>query len=98
VTANPESPISAQDLHLFNEGTHYRLYERLGAQVAAAGTHFSVWAPDAQVVSVIGDWNGWDKGAEPLARRGGSGIWERWVPDVGSGARYKYHIASRYRG
>ncbi|HVT59697.1 MAG TPA: 1,4-alpha-glucan branching protein GlgB [Thermoanaerobaculia bacterium] len=110
-----ESPISEQDLYLFNEGTHYRLHERLGAHprlagaaeagatagtgaAGAAGTHFAVWAPNAQFVSVIGDWNGWNKGADPLARRGGSGIWEGFVPGVGGGARYKYHIASRYRG
>ncbi len=104
--APPADPagISADDLYLFNEGTQLRLYEQLGAHPVpagedrAAGTRFAVWAPNARSVAVIGDWNGWDRGAHPLAARGASGIWEGFVPGVGPGAHYKYHLASRYRG
>jgi 1,4-alpha-glucan branching enzyme len=103
VTDRP-SPISAEDLYLFNEGTQYRLYRQLGAHPVYAepgrrlqGTHFAVWAPNAQYVSVIGDWNGWDKAAQPLAERGATGVWEGFAPGVGPGVRYKYHIASRHR-
>jgi len=96
------SPIGEQDLYFFNEGTHARLYDRLGAHLAirdgVAGTWFAVWAPDAERVSAIGDWNGWDRNADPLARRGGSGIWEAFAPGAAAGARYKFHVASRYRG
>ncbi|MFL6196182.1 MAG: 1,4-alpha-glucan branching protein GlgB [Thermoanaerobaculia bacterium] len=96
------SPITEQDLYLFNEGTHYRLYEKLGAHAGTdgdrEGTWFAVWAPDAESVAVIGDWNGWDKRADLMAARGGSGVWEAFVPDVTPGMRYKYHVASRYRG
>jgi 1,4-alpha-glucan branching enzyme len=91
-----------QDLHLFNEGTHYRLYEKLGAHVrtvgGAEGTYFAVWAPDAEHVLVIGDFNGWNKQSHPLRPRGSSGIWEGFVPGIGQGTRYKYHVVSRYSG
>ena len=84
--------LSSQDLFLFNEGTHQRLYERLGAHVAEGGTSFAVWAPSAQAVSVVGDWNGWDAAKDPLASRGPSGIWEGFVPAVGKGALYKLSL------
>jgi 1,4-alpha-glucan branching enzyme len=87
------------DLHLFNEGTHYRLYEKLGAHHATVdgeeGTYFAVWAPDAQNVFVMGDFNGWNKSDKPLWSRGQSGIWEGFMPGIGKGALYKFHIASR---
>ena len=90
------------DLHLFNEGSHLRLWEKLGAHPGTAGgragTHFAVWAPAADRVSVIGDWNGWRPDAAPLAPRSDPGIWEGFVPGVTRGARYKYHVASRYGG
>ena len=142
------------DLHLFNEGRHYRLYEKLGAhpvQVSGkdtkrrggkeartpdaekagrtggrgpssavpaalesgpgrglrgnsatkettAGTHFAVWAPNANYVSVIGDFNGWDRAAHRLRPRENSGIWEGFIPGIGKGAVYKYHIGSHHRG
>jgi 1,4-alpha-glucan branching enzyme len=96
------SLLTDDDLHLFNEGTHYRLYDKLGAHPLTAGdtegTYFAVWAPDAERVTVMGDFNGWDKGSHPLRARGQSGIWEGFVPRVGKGACYKYHVASRYRG
>src|SRR6185437_8006288 len=94
----PKSRLGAEDLHLFNEGTHYRLAEKLGAHPAAigkrTGTRFAVWAPSARAVSVIGDWNGWTPGADPLSSAGGSGIWEGFVGDVGQGATYKFAITS----
>jgi len=96
------SPITERDLYLFNEGTHFRLYHHLGAHPlrldGKEGTRFAVWAPNAAQVSVIGDWNDWSKGASPLAVRGTSGVWEGFVPGVGPGALYKYHVESRFNG
>src|SRR5687768_9668269 len=98
--AETASHLTEQDLYLFNEGTHFRLYERLGAHPITfngiAGTHFGVWAPNARSVSVVGDFNDWQPRAHPLATRGGSGIWDGFIAGVGRGARYKYHIESRY--
>jgi 1,4-alpha-glucan branching enzyme len=95
-----ESLLGEQDLYLFNEGTHSRLYQKLGAHLrtvdSVTGTNFAVWAPSADRVSVMGDFNGWDKASSPLRPRGQSGIWEGFVPGVGSSTRYKYHIVSRY--
>ncbi|MFH1650510.1 MAG: 1,4-alpha-glucan branching protein GlgB [Chloroflexota bacterium] len=96
------SLLTADDLYLFNEGTHYRLYEKMGAHTRTVdgteGTCFAVWAPDAREVSVIGNFNGWEKGRHPLRPRGSSGIWEAFLPGVGRGTLYKYAITSRYRG
>jgi 1,4-alpha-glucan branching enzyme len=96
------SLLTDQDLFLFNEGTHARLYERLGAhpmQVGGeAGTHFAVWAPNAESVSVLGDFNGWNGDEDPLRPRASSGIWEGFVPGIGSGAVYKFHIVARGTG
>ncbi len=100
------SRLTEQDVHLFAEGTNYRLYQHLGAHLGTdeegqEGTWFAVWAPEAERVSLIGDFNGWDKRENPLARRQGaesSGIWEGFVPGVAQGARYKYHVVSRHRG
>ncbi len=86
------SLLTADDLFLFNQGTHYRLHEKLGAHPVDGGTYFAVWAPSARAVSAIGDWNGWRAGATPLAPRESSGIWEGLVPHVGHGTRYKYAI------
>ncbi len=94
--------LTGDDLYLFNEGTHYRLYEKMGAHPSTIageeGAYFAVWAPDASEVSVIGDFNGWEKGRHLLKPRGQSGIWEGFIPGVDHGALYKYHIASRYQG
>jgi len=99
-TATDVTLLSAQDLYLFNEGSHCRLYDKLGAHLHTvddvAGTTFAVWAPNARYVSVIGDFNGWDRGSHPLRPRGSSGIWEGFIPGVGEGATYKYHIASHH--
>ena len=96
------SLLTDHDLHLFNEGSHFRLYEKLGAHPLTAegvdGTYFAVWAPDALGVWVIGDFNGWDRERDPLHPRGSSGIWEGFVAGVRAGHLYKYHIHSRYHG
>jgi len=97
------SLFSDDDLHLFNEGTHRRLYERLGAhpQVrdgALVGTNFAVWAPNAEQVCVVGDFNGWEGGRHALRPRQSSGIWEGMISGLGPGQRYKFHVASRHHG
>ncbi|HUI42504.1 MAG TPA: 1,4-alpha-glucan branching protein GlgB [Terriglobia bacterium] len=98
----PPSLITDLDVHLFNEGTHYRLYEKLGAHRMSVdgvkGTYFAVWAPNAERVTVMGDFNYWDPGNRPLAPRGSSGIWEGFVPGLEAGAVYKYHVSSRFNG
>jgi 1,4-alpha-glucan branching enzyme len=90
------------DLHLFNEGSHLRLYETLGAHPVTldgeAGVFFAVWAPNAEAVHVMGDFNGWSRSAHPLRPRASSGIWEGFIPAVPRGSIYKYFIASRHRG
>ena len=92
--------LSSFDQHLFNEGSHIHLYEKLGAHPGAlegrAGTSFAVWAPDADSVTVVGDFNGWNPWADKLNPYGNSGIWGGFVENVGKGALYKYHIRSRY--
>ncbi|MEZ4522988.1 MAG: 1,4-alpha-glucan branching protein GlgB [Thermomicrobiales bacterium] len=94
--------ISDQDIYLFNEGSHLTLANHLGAHITERdgwpGTVFSVWAPNAEFVSVVGDFNGWDQEAAPLEPQGSSGIWSGFVGDVGQGARYKFHIRSRHNG
>jgi 1,4-alpha-glucan branching enzyme len=96
------SRLSDLDVFLFNEGTHTKLYERLGAHPMTVdgegGTAFGVWAPNAEAVSVVGDFNGWDRAADPLQPRGSSGIWEGFVPGVGQGEIYKFHVHSREAG
>jgi 1,4-alpha-glucan branching enzyme len=97
-----ETLLTELDLHLFNEGSHFRLYRKLGAHSCTrdgvAGTHFAVWAPGAEQVSVIGDFNGWTKGRNRLQQRGHSGIWSGFLPGIPAGTAYKYHIVSRYHG
>ncbi|MGO9020488.1 MAG: 1,4-alpha-glucan branching protein GlgB [Syntrophobacteraceae bacterium] len=105
---NPEvsygfSLITEHDAYLFKEGSHFKLYEKMGSHIVnvdgVTGTFFAVWAPNAIKVSVIGDFNVWDKEAHPLSvRRDGSGIWEGFIPELGQGAIYKYHIVSRKNG
>src|SRR5579862_6878850 len=88
------SLLGPEDLHLFNEGTHYRIHEKLGAHLTTdggeAGTCFGVWAPNAREVSVIGSFNHWTPGAHKLYPRGSSGIWEGFIPGVGKGSLYKF--------
>jgi 1,4-alpha-glucan branching enzyme len=95
------SILGADDLHFFNEGTHDRLYDKLGAHArvvdGAWGTGFTVWAPNAEAVSVVGSFNGWDPGACPMSPVSSSGIWEAFVPGVGKGALYKFRVQARGR-
>ena len=90
----------AQDAYLFREGTHSRLYERLGCHCAReGGADFAVWAPNAERVSVVGDWNGWSGDADPLQPADdGTGIWRGHVAAARPGQAYKYRIHSRYGG
>ena len=94
--------LTKDDLYLFNEGSHFRLYEKLGAHPLTVngqqGTYFAVWAPDAEQVFVMGEFNGWNKASHPLYPRGQSGIWEGFILGMGKGTIYKYHIVSRYNG
>ena len=94
--------LGEQDLHLFCEGTHYRAYRKLGAHRAQVdgktGVHFAVWAPNAERVSVVGEFNGWEDGRQPLHLLGDSGIWKGFVPDLPEGSVYKYRILSRVDG
>ena len=96
------SALTPDDLYLFNEGSHCRLYEKLGAHLvdgpSGRGASFAVWAPDAEGVSVVGDFNAWDQRADPLAPVAESGIWDGFVPEAAAGNRYKFHIRSHYRG
>src|SRR6056297_359237 len=92
--------ITDYDIYLFREGKHFSLYEKLGAHVmdvnGVSGTYFAVWAPNAESVSVIGNFNGWSKDAHFLRRRDDeSGIWQGFVPDVDKGEAYKYFIKSQ---
>jgi 1,4-alpha-glucan branching enzyme len=102
LTSFDVSLLTQDDLYLFNEGTHARLHSKLGAHPltaeGTAGTYFAVWAPNAVQVSVMGEFNNWDKGSHGLRSKGRSGIWEGFIPGVSQGAIYKYHVISRYQG
>ncbi len=90
------------DLHLFGEGKHWHAYRFLGAHLhevdGVAGVLFAVWAPNAERVSVVGEFNEWDGRCHPMRVRGGSGVWELFIPDLGPGVLYKYEIRNRNSG
>ncbi|MFD0767008.1 1,4-alpha-glucan branching protein GlgB [Mucilaginibacter lutimaris] len=95
----PYSRFTDFDIDLFKSGKHFKLYEKLGSHVAeykgVVGTYFAVWAPNAQYVAVIGNFNGWNKGSHSLNYRwDASGIWEGFIPNIGVGETYKYFIKS----
>jgi 1,4-alpha-glucan branching enzyme len=96
------SLLTGDDLHLFNEGSHYRMYERLGAHLGTSGSErgvsFAVWAPNARQVAVTGSFNDWNPHSHPLRARGNSGIWEGFLPGIDRGTMYKYHIVSNHKG
>jgi 1,4-alpha-glucan branching enzyme len=98
---NPHSTLGELDLHLINEGRHESLWRALGAHVRRdetgnlIGTAFSVWAPNAQSVSLIGDHNFWDRRSNPMIPLGISGTWEIFIPDVGAGLKYKFAIQDK---
>ncbi len=97
-TESATSFIGDFDLHLFNEGSHKRAYDRLGAHLTTVGgkrgVHFAVWAPQAGRVSVVGDFNNWRHGATPMSQLGTSGIWACFVANIGEGTAYKFAIES----
>ena len=99
---DPESPLTDDDLHLFHEGTHRRAWERLGAHPGVRGDvegcWFAVWAPGAARVSVVGSFNRWSRDADPMTRVSDGGIWQGFVPGVGVGEIYKYHVDSLFNG
>ena len=91
------------DVHLFREGNHFKLYDKLGSHLmdvdGVKGAYFAVWAPNAERVSVTGDFNGWNKESHLLKpREDSSGLWEGFIPGIKKGAIYKYHIVSRHYG
>ncbi|MBI4839827.1 MAG: 1,4-alpha-glucan branching protein GlgB [candidate division NC10 bacterium] len=94
--------LSDYDLYLLGEGAHYRVYEKLGAHVltleGAPGVRFSVWAPSARRVSLVGDFNGWDGRVHPMRLHPGNGIWEIFLPGLGVGTLYKFEVLSRSGG
>jgi 1,4-alpha-glucan branching enzyme len=94
--------LTDQDLYLFNEGSNYRLHEKMGAHPVTLngepGAVFSVWAPNARTVSVVGSFNEWNPKSLYLNSRGSSGIWEGFIPGVTRGALYKFHIESHSQG
>jgi 1,4-alpha-glucan branching enzyme len=94
--------ITDQDIYLFKEGSHHKLWKKLGSHIGerdgVAGTSFAVWAPNAARVNVMGDFNDWRRDSHPLELRPAAGIWEGFVPGIGKGAHYKYHIISHHNG
>ncbi len=102
VAPRDHGELTQHDLYLFNEGSHFRLYQKMGAHPRTVdgvkGTYFAVWAPAASGVFVMGDFNGWSKDRHPLHPQGSSGIWAGFIPGIGHGAAYKYHIVSHNHG
>src|SRR3989338_623834 len=95
------SQFTHYDIHLFKEGNHFYIFEKLGSHLRTIngvdGCYFAVWAPNAKSVSAIGDFNKWHISANQLAlRKDDSGIWEGFIPAVKKGAIYKYHIVSQH--
>ena len=94
--------ITEYDVYLFSQGKHTRIYDKLGAHLMrigeADGVHFAVWAPNADRVSVVGDFNSWDGRLHPMRRLGPTGIWEIFVPGIAEGDRYKFEIRSSLHG
>lgn len=97
-----EPLFSDYDLYLFAEGKHLHIYNKMGAQLrevdGVKGVNFAVWAPNARRISLIGDFNGWDKRTHPMMRHPESGVWELFIPGVEEGAAYKFYIMSHNQG
>jgi 1,4-alpha-glucan branching enzyme len=96
--AAPRTALSGHDLYLFREGTHARLYEKLGAHLVDGATEFALWAPNAASVAVVGDFNGWDPRRNPMQPTGDAGIWQARVPQAKQGSLYKFHVVSKHAG
>ena len=90
--------LTDMDLYLFGNGTHYAIYEKMGAHPKVykgkSGMYFAVWAPHASAVSLVCDRNGWIPGADPMTMLETSGVWEIFIPDMGLGEMYKYAITT----
>ncbi len=88
--------LSDEDLYLFNEGNQFQIYEKLGSHLreveGVAGVNFAVWAPDAQAISVVGDFNAWDGCRHQMRKRIPSGVWELFIPNLAVGEKYKYRV------
>src|SRR2546423_10390763 len=100
VAQDAPSIFSDFDLYLFGQGKHFQIYEKMGAHPRTvnnvSGVHFAVWAPNALTISVIGDFNDWSRSANPMhLRHKELGVWECFVPELQTGALYKYAIYSR---
>ena len=87
------------DLHLFGEGKHWHAYQFLGAHLHRAdgvdGVLFAVWAPNAERVSVVGDFNAWDGRVHPMRSRGAAGVWELFIPEIEPGSLYRFELRTR---
>jgi 1,4-alpha-glucan branching enzyme len=96
------SLLTDDDLHLFNEGSHFHLYEKLGNHAVECkgkpGVYFAVWAPNAESVHVMGDFNQWSRSKHPLSPKGHSGIWEGFIAGIETGNCYKYYVQSKWNG
>jgi len=94
--------LTENDLHLFGEGRHWHVYRALGAHLreidGVAGVLFAVWAPGAERVSVVGEFNNWDGRVHPMRVRGGGGVWELFIPELDAGELYKFEIRNRSSG
>ena len=94
--------LSEFDQHLFGEGTHWHIYRKLGSHIQViddiSGVYFAVWAPNAQRISVIGDFNHWDGRCHPMRNLGSSGIWEVFIPGLDENCLYKFEILNRHNG
>ncbi len=87
--------VTADDVYLFHQGTNRHAYKKLGAHLVGGGAHFAVWAPGARSVELVGAWNRWRGGTDPLERLSDeSGIWTRFVPGMGQGTHYKFRIVA----
>ena len=101
-SAQMVSPLTGEDVRLLVEGRHTRLYERLGSHPVctegSGGVYFATWAPEAEAVSIIGEFNRWRPTADPMRRLGGAGVWEGYVSGARRGDLYKYRIVPRHGG
>jgi 1,4-alpha-glucan branching enzyme len=101
MSVNQFSLLTDQDIYLFKEGSHFNLHDKLGSHLISLdgvqGAYFALWAPNAEKVSVMGDFNQWNTDSHPLKmREDGSGIWEGFIPGISHGFAYKYHLVSKY--
>jgi len=97
-----DAQVSDFDMHLFSEGKHWHAYRFLGSHVhevnGVGGVLFALWAPNAERISVVGDFNSWDGRVHLMRTHGSNGIWELFIPDIGPGTLYKYEIRNRQSG